>query len=131
MVYKYAKSNATETEAAAEATDAVGNNVSAPAAIPDYDYEEYELILQATPLRTAPIYTAYFNWSRLIVLGIIPFVMLVYLNTKIYQDIKARRNRRLNARHQQKKLIKVRKRKKKKRRKVINNIGTVQVRPSL
>ncbi len=37
-------------------------------------------------------------------LGIIPFAMLVYLNTKIYQDIKARRNRRLNNRHQQKKL---------------------------
>ncbi len=46
--------------------------------------------------------------SRLIVLGIIPFVMLVYLNTKIYQDIKARRARRMNARHQQKKgLLKV------------------------
>ncbi len=26
------------------------------------DYEDYELILQPTPLRTAPIYTAYFNW---------------------------------------------------------------------
>ena len=38
-----------------------------------------------TDLRTHPIYTAYFNWSRLIVLGIIPFVLLVYLNTKIYQ----------------------------------------------
>ena len=38
-----------------------------------------------TDLRTHPIYTAYFNWSRLVVLGIIPFVLLVYLNTKIYQ----------------------------------------------
>lgn len=51
-----------------------------------------------TDLRTHPIYTAYFNWSRLVVLGIIPFVLLVYLNTKIYQDIKARRNRRMSQR---------------------------------
>ena len=67
------------------------------------DLDDYELRLEPTPLRTAPIYTAYFNWSRLVVLGIIPFAMLVYLNAKIYQDIKARRNRKLNARHQQKK----------------------------
>ena len=36
-------------------------------------------------MRTAPIYTTYSNWSRVIVLGIIPFVALVYLNFKIYQ----------------------------------------------
>ena len=41
-------------------------------------------------MRTAPLYTMYFNWSRLIVLGIIPFVMLVYLNAKIYKDIQVR-----------------------------------------
>ena len=58
----------------------------------------YQAHLEPTELRTAPLYTVYFNWSRLIVLGIIPFVMLVYLNTKIYQDIKARRKRRFNTR---------------------------------
>ena len=42
-------------------------------------------VLHPTELRTAPLYTAYFNWSRLIVLGIIPFVLLVYLNTMIYK----------------------------------------------
>ncbi len=41
--------------------------------------------LYPTDLRTAPLYTMYFNWSRLIVHGILPFVMLVYLNAKIYQ----------------------------------------------
>ena len=41
--------------------------------------------IMPTEMRTAPIYTTYSNWSRLIVLGIIPFVLLVYLNTKIYQ----------------------------------------------
>jgi len=48
---------------------------------------DYTLHLEPTEMRTAPIYTMYFNWSRLIVLGIIPFVMLVYLNAKIYKDI--------------------------------------------
>jgi hypothetical protein len=42
-------------------------------------------MLEPTDLRTAPLYTMYFNWSRLIVHGIVPFVMLVYLNAKIYQ----------------------------------------------
>lgn len=41
--------------------------------------------LRPTAFRTNPYYITYFNWSRLIVLGIIPFAMLVYLNTKIYQ----------------------------------------------
>lgn len=59
---------------------------------------DYTAHLVPTELRTAPLYTMYFNWSRLIVLGIIPFIMLVYLNAKIYKDIKARRIRRLGAR---------------------------------
>ena len=54
--------------------------------------------LEPTDLRTDPAYTLYFNWSRLIVLGIVPFAMLVYLNANIYQDIKARRTRRFNNR---------------------------------
>ena len=41
--------------------------------------------IEPTSMRTAPIYTTYSNWSRVIVLGIIPFVALVYLNFKIYQ----------------------------------------------
>jgi hypothetical protein len=55
--------------------------------------------LEPTEMRTAPIYTMYFNWSRLIVLGIIPFVMLVYLNAKIYKDIQARRKRHFTVRN--------------------------------
>jgi hypothetical protein len=55
--------------------------------------------LEPTAMRTAPLYTMYFNWSRLIVLGIIPFVMLVYLNAKIYKDIQARRKRHFTVRN--------------------------------
>ena len=43
------------------------------------------LNLDPTDLRTDPIYTAYYNWSKLIVLGIIPFVLLVFLNASIYK----------------------------------------------
>ena len=43
------------------------------------------IVLEPTEMRTNPIYTTYFNWSRLIVLGIIPFVLLVFLNASIYK----------------------------------------------
>ena len=43
------------------------------------------IALEPTEMRTNPIYTTYFNWSRLIVLGIIPFVLLVFLNASIYK----------------------------------------------
>lgn len=56
---------------------------------------EYEVELQVAALRTHPIYSAYNNWSRLIVLGIVPFTLLVFFNTKIYEDINERRKRRL------------------------------------
>ena len=56
---------------------------------------EYEVELQVAALRTHPIYSAYNNWSRLIVLGILPFLLLVFFNTKIYEDIRERRKRRL------------------------------------
>ena len=52
--------------------------------------------VDATSLRLNPWYTIYYNWSRLLVLGVIPFVMLVYLNAQIFKDIKARSKRRFN-----------------------------------
>ena len=56
---------------------------------------EYLVRLEVAALRTHPIYSAYNNWSRLIVLGIMPFTLLVFFNTKIYEDIRERRKRRL------------------------------------
>ena len=52
--------------------------------------------MMPTTLRINPWYTIYYNWSRLLVLGVIPFVMLVYLNAQIFKDIKARSKRRFN-----------------------------------
>ncbi len=55
----------------------------------------YEPSIAVADLRTHPVYTVYNNWSRLLVLGIVPFCLLVFFNTKIYNDIVERRRRRL------------------------------------
>ena len=55
----------------------------------------YEAQLQVAELRTHPAYSAYNNWSRLLILGIIPCLLLVFFNTKIYKDIVERRRRRM------------------------------------
>ena len=66
-----------------------------------YDYESNETssnanktsyydipTIDVTALRKDPDYAIYYhNWARLAVLGIVPFVMLVYFNTKIYNDL--------------------------------------------
>ena len=41
--------------------------------------------LDVTDLRTNWIYSAYINWSRVFVLGIIPFSALVFFNYKIFK----------------------------------------------
>ena len=43
-----------------------------------------------TELRNTPWYIMYRNWSRLLLKGVIPFVMIVYLNAHTYKNIKAR-----------------------------------------
>lgn len=52
-------------------------------------------VVEVTELRREPAYAIYYNnWTRLLILGIIPAIMLVYLNYKIYKDIKLRQSRR-------------------------------------
>ena len=46
---------------------------------------DMELKLVPTDLRVNPAYSAYRNWSRLIVLGIAPFLMLSFFNFRIFQ----------------------------------------------
>ena len=59
-----------------------------------YDYEVnmdgIEVVdLKVTELRKHPIYIKYYSTcARLFVNGIIPFIMLIYFNTVIYQDVK-------------------------------------------
>ena len=49
------------------------------------------MFLKPTELRLNPTYVKYYNWCRLTVHGLVPFLMLVYLNGLMYQDIKSRR----------------------------------------
>jgi len=45
-----------------------------------------------TELRKRPEYTIYYNnWARIFILGVIPTALLIFFNTKIYQDIRVRR----------------------------------------
>ena len=60
----------------------------------------YEPVLVVSELRTHPWYSAYNMWSRLLVLGLGPFSLLVFFNAKIYNDIVERRRRRLRYEHQ-------------------------------
>jgi len=50
--------------------------------------------LDITELRVHPVYSTYDNWSQSLVLGFIPAALLVYFNTKIYQDIRERERRK-------------------------------------
>ena len=52
-------------------------------------------VLVVSEFRKDPVYSMYNNWSRLIVLGIIPFLLLLFFDSKIYTDINERRKRRL------------------------------------
>ena len=45
--------------------------------------------LAVTNFRLNPDYAIYYNnWTRLAILGIIPAVLLIFFNAKIYQDIR-------------------------------------------
>ena len=57
-------------------------------------YITYRAELGVAEFRKHPAYSMYHNWSRLLVLGIIPFSLLVFFNSKIYTDINERRKRR-------------------------------------
>ena len=44
--------------------------------------------LSVTDMRVSHEYAIYDNWSQTLILGVIPAALLVYFNTKIYQDIR-------------------------------------------
>ena len=44
--------------------------------------------LSVTEMRVSHEYAIYDNWSQTLILGVIPAALLVYFNTKIYQDIR-------------------------------------------
>ena len=52
-------------------------------------------------MRMNHVYSGYNNWSRLIVLGVVPFALLVFFNARIYSGISQRSGRRRNRNRQQ------------------------------
>ena len=48
------------------------------------DPPKYETHVLVNEMRTDPWYSLYVNWSRLVVLGLVPFVLLVFFNWKIF-----------------------------------------------
>ena len=54
-----------------------------------------------TAMRMNHVYSGYNNWSRLIVLGVVPFALLVFFNARIYSGISQRSGRRRRHRQQQ------------------------------
>ena len=65
-------------------TEAVYNDSDLVNITSVYDIREGPFI-EATRMRTSSIYITYHNWSKLIVMGLIPYVALVILNYKIFQ----------------------------------------------
>merc|ERR1719232_693026 len=58
---------------------------------------EYEYYIEVTDFRKNTYYTIYYtNWTRLLIMGIIPTVLLIYFNYKIYKDVKHRNRRQLS-----------------------------------
>ena len=54
-----------------------------------------QLYVDVTQLRMNDLYvTWYINWARLLVLGLVPFISIFFLNTKIYLAIRRRRKGR-------------------------------------
>ena len=56
---------------------------------------EYRVILNITEFRMDPNYSIYFNWTRFVILGVIPFILLIFFNAQIYWDIRKRRKRKM------------------------------------
>ena len=46
--------------------------------------------VDVTELRKNPTYAIWNSWSRFIVSGVLPFVLLVYFNYKIYKDVQVK-----------------------------------------
>jgi hypothetical protein len=46
-----------------------------------------------TAFRVHPTYARYITWSKLVVQGVVPVILLIFFNKKIYRDVKERQQR--------------------------------------
>jgi hypothetical protein len=56
---------------------------------------QVSMLPNVTEYRMDPNYSIYFNWTRFVILGVIPFILLIFFNAQIYWDIRKRRKRKM------------------------------------
>ena len=63
--------------------------------------EEGKYNFSVTDLRRNITYSTITNWTRLIFMGALPLVIIVYFNMKVYQDVRERSAKNFKKRNQQ------------------------------
>ena len=62
--------------------------------------EDGKFSLRISDMRKNPLYSAITKWTRLLVLGLIPFAIIIYFNIRVYSKLRQRmeeRNHRLRS----------------------------------
>ena len=62
--------------------------------------EDGKFSLRISDMRKNPLYSAITKWTRLLVLGLIPFAIIIYYNIRVYNKLRQRmeeRNKRLRS----------------------------------
>ena len=62
----------------------------------DEKTETYQYTITVNEFRKNPTYAIHFNWFRFMSIGVVPFILLVYLNAHVYSDLQKRQtNKRI------------------------------------
>ena len=56
----------------------------------DEETKTYQYTITVNEFRKNPTYAIHFNWFRFMSIGVVPFVLLVYLNAQVYSDLQKR-----------------------------------------
>ena len=62
----------------------------------DKETKTYQYTITVNEFRKNPTYAIHFNWFRFMSIGVVPFILLVYLNAQVYSDLQKRQtNKRI------------------------------------
>merc|ERR1711997_1238905 len=62
----------------------------------DKETKTYQYTITVNEFRKNPTYAIHFNWFRFMSIGVVPFILLVYLNAQGYSDLQKRQtNKRI------------------------------------
>jgi len=56
----------------------------------DEETKTYQYTITVNEFRKNPTYAIHFNWFRFMSIGVVPFILLVYLNAQVYSDLQKR-----------------------------------------